>query len=74
MLLFRGESLGYVIDELSRYSTTRFVFADDDIRTIQVGGYFNAKDIDVLLFTLEHNFSIDVTRTSEDVVLLTRLD
>jgi len=74
MLLFRGESLGYVVDELSRYSTTRFVFADDDIRTIQVGGYFNAKDIDALLLTLEHNFSIDVTRTSKDVVLLARRD
>jgi len=74
MLLFRGESLEYVLDELSRYSTTRFVFADDDLRTIQVGGYFNAKDIDALLLSLEHNFSINATRTSKDVVLLARLD
>jgi hypothetical protein len=35
---------------------------------------FNAKDIDALLLTLEHNFSIDATRTSKDVVLLARLN
>jgi len=74
MLLFKGESLEYMINEISRYNSTRFVFTDDDIRSIQVGGYFSAKDLDALLITLENNFSIDVNRVSKDVVLLSRRD
>lgn len=69
MLVFDGEPLERVIREVSRYSTTHFVIADDDIKQIPVAGYFKVGDIDGLVAALESNFDIDASRDGNTIVL-----
>lgn len=70
MLIFNDEPLELALAEFSRYSPMQFVFADDAIRRIPVGGYFRVGDVDGLLLALENNFQIRVERSRADRVVL----
>lgn len=70
MLIFLGEPLEDVVDELSRYSDVRFVIMDDEIRHESVGGYFKMNDVDALIASLEEGLGVKVERRSDSVVLL----
>lgn len=69
MLLFHGDSLEHVLQEVSRYTTTR-IEAVDTIREIQVQGYFRAGDIDGLLVAMKRNFSIEAQEVAPGHILL----
>lgn len=69
MLIFDGDPLEQVVQELSRYATTKFVIADDSIRQIPVTGYFKIGDIDGLVAALHANFDINVDRKGESILL-----
>jgi transmembrane sensor len=71
MLIFQGEPLEEVIAEVDRYTTTRFVLADESLRDVRVGGYFRAGDVEGLLIALRENFLIDSRRDAEGRVILT---
>ncbi|UAA40392.1 FecR domain-containing protein [Paraneptunicella aestuarii] len=58
-LIFRGEPLQQVLDEVSRYTATRFKLSDPDIANIKVAGLFKTNDVDGLLLALKENFSIE---------------
>lgn len=58
-LIFRGEPLQQVLDEVSRYTATQFELSDPDIANIKVAGLFKTNDIDGLLLALKENFSIE---------------
>jgi len=73
MLFFQGESLERVLAEMNRYTTTKFVIADESLREARVGGYFRAGDVDGLLEALRVNFLIDSRRDSQGRVLLTSI-
>ena len=70
MLVFEGEPLESVVEELSRYTEARFVILDDSIRTRRVGGYFRTDDVEALLDVLEQGLSVDVRRQGESLILL----
>lgn len=70
MLLFEGEPLSKAIEEISRYTTTKIIITDKDIRDVRVGGYFRAGDVETLLLSLEVNFDIQADRQNEGLVLL----
>jgi transmembrane sensor len=70
MLVFRGESLGMILSEVGRYTTTQFVLADQDLAAIRVGGYFRAGDVDGLLLFLRENFQIESEPADNDRVIL----
>lgn len=70
MLIFNDEPLELALAEFSRYSPMQFVFADDSIRRIPVGGYFRVGDVEGLLLALEKNFQIRVERNRADRVVL----
>src|SRR5690606_14138235 len=57
MLLFQGDSLQHVVDEVSRYTLVR-IEADPSVRDIVVRGYFRAGDVDGLLVAMRENFQI----------------
>ena len=59
-LQFDGEPLKQVVNELSRYSTYEFIFADKSAENIPVGGYFDIGNIDELLSVLDEGFGVDV--------------
>lgn len=71
MLVFQGEPLELALTEVSRYTRTRFVIADERLRQVRVGGYFRAGDVDGVLLALERNFAIDAVRDSADRIVLT---
>ncbi|XOV90476.1 MAG: FecR family protein [Pseudomonadota bacterium] len=71
-LVFRGESLEYVVAQVSRYSTRSLIITDDDIRAIPIGGVFETGDIDNLVDVLEKSLDIDVQRRADGNFYLSR--
>jgi transmembrane sensor len=72
-VVFQGETLEHVLAEVSRYTPTRFVIADEKLRDARVGGYFKIDDLDGFLASLRENFLIDWQRDQDGRVLLTSL-
>lgn len=71
MLVFDGDPLDEVVEEISRYTNTEIIISDPEIRNIRVGGYFKTGETDALLNVLEDNFSIHVERVSGNLIYLT---
>jgi transmembrane sensor len=71
-LMFDGDPLEQVIQEISRYATTKFVIADEGIKQTPVTGYFKIGDIDGLIAALRANFAIDVDKEGQTVLLTAR--
>lgn len=57
-LIFRGETLAQALDEINRYTTTQFEFAEPALAEIRIAGLFQAGDVPGLLSALEQNFAI----------------
>jgi transmembrane sensor len=70
MLLFEREPLESVLAEVDRYTTTKFVLADENLRSVRVSGYFRAGDVDSLLLALRKDFKIDSKRDPQGRVVL----
>ena len=59
------------MNEISRYTNTKIVISDPEIRNIRVGGYFQAGETESLLTVLENNFDININRINDNLVYLT---
>lgn len=70
LLVFMGEPLSEVIDEVSRYTSTRIEIADASLRTLPVGGRFKLGDLDAMLDVLESSFGIQVQRLDDGHIRL----
>ncbi|WP_413401713.1 FecR family protein [Pseudoalteromonas sp. KJ71-7] len=70
MLIFNGEKLVDALNEVSRYTATRFELSSDELARIKVAGVFKAGDVAGLLESLQNNFSIEHERLGEHVVSL----
>lgn len=70
MLVFQGETLLQVLNEVSRYNDISFDVLDSDAKQKRVAGYFKIGDVQGLLKTLENNFAIDVQQTDSSHYLL----
>jgi len=69
-LIFRGEPLAEIVDEISRYTTVEFVFLDEDIKTVRVAGLFKSGDVAGFLATLQSNFNIVYEEIDDDRITL----
>jgi transmembrane sensor len=69
MLLFQGNTLEQVLEEVGRYTTVK-IEAEPGIRDIQVDGYFRAGDIDGLLVAMQQELSIESDRLADDHIML----
>ncbi len=69
-LIFNGETLEQVIDEISRYTDKKLVIVDPKIKNIRVGGHYKTDDVNGLLDTLSKGFDIKVTKVSKDQIHL----
>jgi transmembrane sensor len=65
LLVFTGEPLSEVIDQVSRYTPMRIEIADARLRGLPVGGRFRVDDLDAMLELLESSFGIRVVRLDE---------
>ena len=72
MISFEGESLEAAINEINRYTSTRIVITDAEIRKIRVGGYFKTGETETMLDAFESIFGLQVTHVSEDLIHISR--
>ncbi|MDC0000258.1 FecR domain-containing protein [Porticoccaceae bacterium] len=70
LLIFAGEPLEQVVNEISRYTTVSIEIVDPDVRNLQIGGRFKVGDLDNMFKALEANFGLKVTRLGYNRVLL----
>ncbi len=73
VLVFQGETLAQVLDEMGRYSHQRIELADPKLAQLRIGGRFDAGRTDSLLKALHEGFGIQ-SRREADRVLLYRAD
>lgn len=64
-----GESLAVAVAEFNRYNTRRIVIADPSIAGLQLGGYFDAHDLDGFVEVLEAAFAVEVSTAGDDIYL-----
>ncbi|MBE0457455.1 FecR domain-containing protein [Pseudoalteromonas sp. KG3] len=74
MLIFNGEPLSDALQEVSRYTATRFELADPSLASLKVAGVFKAGDIVGLLDSLRLNLAIEHERLGEHIVSLKQSD
>ncbi len=70
ILIFTGDPLVVVVDEISRYTTVSIEISDPVVRATRIGGRFPIGETDAMFDALEANFGLRVTRLSHDRVLL----
>ncbi|MEX2525668.1 MAG: FecR domain-containing protein [Gammaproteobacteria bacterium] len=70
MLVFEGEALEEVVEEISRYTETEIIISDPDIRNIRIGGYFKTGEVGSLLSVLKDNFPVKVDHVNDNLIYL----
>lgn len=71
MLVFNGENLPSVVQDVSRYTDVHIEIADPTLRDLKVGGYFKVGEVDSMLEALESSFGVHVERVDSKHVRLT---
>jgi len=69
-LSFNGESLGEVVEEISRYTTVTIEIAGPSLKNIKIGGQLQVGDTESMLDALEANFGLQATRLGYNYVRL----
>ncbi|VUD42407.1 hypothetical protein TDB9533_00685 [Thalassocella blandensis] len=64
-IIFSGEPLEFVVQEISRYTSVQFEFADASLKTRKVAGIFQTGDLKGFINALEENLDIQATRISD---------
>jgi len=64
-LVFEGEALESVLEEVSRYSEVNFELADPTLKSINIAGFYKARDVNGLLLSLKENFNIHAERDTD---------
>ncbi len=72
MLIFDGDSLEDVVNEISRYTSKKVVILGSDIRDMKIGGYFRTGELAPMLDTFEDSFGIKVDEINEDLIYLSK--
>jgi transmembrane sensor len=71
-VIFEGEPLGSVINELNRYHRGRILIIDPQVRAMRVNGVFQTADPAAVVTALEHTLAIHSTRLTDYIILLHR--
>lgn len=74
MLIFDNDALSHVVNEISRYTSTRIVISDSRIQEMRFNGYFRVGDISAILATLENDFGIEVDQIEDNLIYLSSRD
>jgi len=69
-LLFSGDSLAEVIQQISRYTTIKIDVASDDLKVIRIGGRFPVGETEIMFAALEESFGLVVTQLDHDHVVI----
>ena len=69
-LVFAGDSLADVIDEVNRYTPVEIEIADPALRNLKIGGRFKVGEVEALYDVLEASFGIQVSRLDDQHIQL----
>jgi transmembrane sensor len=72
MLIFEGNSLDHVVDEVTRYTDMKIVIADPEMQDLKIGGTFKAGETDAFLDAMTLGFGLNVKRVSGNTVYLSQ--
>jgi len=72
MLIFDGNSLSDVVDEITRYTDMKIVLSDPEMQDLQIGGTFKVGETDAFLDAMTLGFNLDVRRVSGNTVYLSQ--
>jgi transmembrane sensor len=70
MLVFSGDPLEQVIEEISRYTTLSIEITDPAVKAIRIGGQFSIGETEAMLMALETNFGLRISRVAPDQILI----
>ena len=57
-MIYSGQPLAEVLDDISRYSDIQIELADPALRDLPVGGAFSVNQTDAIFAALENNFGV----------------
>jgi transmembrane sensor len=69
MVALAGETLGEAVAEFNRYNAMQLVVVDRGIGGIQLGGYFDAHDLDAFVKVLSTTFGVGAERAGDAILL-----
>ena len=72
LVMFAGESLEQVVQEISRYSELNIQITDPSLKTLKIGGQFRIGEINAMFYVLESNFNIQVDQLANGQVTLSQ--
>ena len=70
LIIFSGEPLNDVVEEISRYTPIRFVITDPEIGRLRIGGRFKIGETDAMLEVLKTAFGVSIEQVGSDLVHL----
>lgn len=70
VLVFSGEPLSEVVEQLNRYSPMTLRIADPSLASVAIGGRFRIGDLDAVLDVLHNDFAIQARRIDEREIRL----
>lgn len=70
LIIFEDEALQDALDEVDRYTTTKFVLADDRVRKVRIAGSFRTGDVEGLLSLLKDKFRVDWKKDAQGRIVL----
>jgi len=72
-LVFEGDYLETVLEEVSRYSKVSFELASPSMNQIRVAGFYKTRDVEGLLSSLQENFNIHHEISEQNHIILSTL-
>ncbi|HEY4214194.1 MAG TPA: FecR domain-containing protein [Steroidobacteraceae bacterium] len=73
LMYFKAEPLSRALAEASRYTSTRFVLADNKLADIRIAGSFRTGDVEGFLNALRQDFNIASQKDTQGRVILSAL-
>jgi len=70
LLIFTGDSLEEVVQEVSRYTAMSIEIVDPELKRIRIGGQFRVGDLNSMFDVLEENFDLKIIRSDDNRVLI----
>src|SRR5207245_8435004 len=71
-LSFQGETLSEAVAEFNRYNRRKLKIEDASLRIVQIGGNFQALDVDSFVAALGRSFGITAKTAEDGSLVLTR--
>lgn len=71
-MIFQNEPLEDALQEVERYTVSRFVFKQPDLRAARINGVFKVGDVDAITAHLRDHLGIRSTRTKARQIVLLR--